>query len=219
MRRTGTTGEFEHQRREGRLNRRVSLAGIAVNAVVVLAAAFIGAFATAHNTTIIKVLGGKPVRAAPATSSGPSNPELPPGVTVRRTTGSVPIKLSVGYGVDLDDNSSPNWSVKAGPAGSSAGYGSDIVFESTTGLGGDGLEFDQDAAPETGKVGYATCAEETAYSSSSVALGDLESDWRAGKKLCVRTTDSRYALITFISVSATELVVAATVWDPPFASP
>lgn len=150
-------------------------------------------------------------------SAGPKS-LLPPGVTVRRQTGNVPIKLKVGYGVDLDDNVSPNWSAKFGPAGSSAGYGSDIVYEGTTGLGADGLEFNQDAALENGSVGYATCAEETGYFSDSISVGDLENDLRAGKKICVRTSQNRYALITLVSVSTSQLVVSATVWDPQFAS-
>src|ERR1022692_2771579 len=85
-------------------------------------------------------------------------------------------------------------------------------------LGADGLEFNQDAALENGSVGYATCAEETGYFSDSISVGDLENDLRAGKKICVRTSQNRYALITLVSVSTSQLVVSATVWDPQFAS-
>ena len=140
---------------------------------------------------------------------------LPAGVSVRRSTGSVPIKLSGEYGVDLDDNVSPNWSVKFGPAGSSAGYGSDVVYQ---GAAGEGLSFDRDATVESNATGYATCAEETDYSGASIAQGDLQDDQRAGRKICVRTDGNRYALLTIISVSTNQLKFAATVWDPPFQS-
>lgn len=140
---------------------------------------------------------------------------LPEGVSVRRSTGSVPIKLSVGYGVDLDDNVSPNWSVKSGPATSSAGYGSDVVYG---GGAGDGLAFDSDAAVESNATGYATCAQETDYSSTSIAQGNLQADLQAGKKICVRTDGNRYALLTIISVSTNQLEFSAIAWDPPFQS-
>src|SRR5450755_3872652 len=98
------------QAREGRLNRRVSMTGIVVNGVTVIAAAFIAALATAHSTTIITVLGGKPAKTVtvpaspPVTSASPrtSNPhqvtvQLPSGVAF--TKGRFSITSS---GIDLD---------------------------------------------------------------------------------------------------------------------
>jgi hypothetical protein len=151
----------------------------------------------------------------PSSATGSTSPPLPTGVSVRRSTGSVPIKLTDGYGVDLDDNVSPNWLAHSGPAGSGAGGGSDVDYgsDSTT-----GLDFSQDAAVEQDAAGYATCAEETAYSHNSIPEGDLQKDMQAHDKICVRTDQNRYALLTIISVSPTEVEFAVTTWDPPFAT-
>jgi hypothetical protein len=125
----------------------------------------------------------------------------------------VPIKLTDGYGVDFDDNVSPNWLAHSGPAGSGAGGGSDVDYGSNSATG---LDFIQDAAVEPGTAGYATCAEETAYSQNSILEGDLQKDMQAHDKICVRTDQHRYALLTIISVSPAEIEFAVTVWDPPF---
>lgn len=200
--------------------------GALIGALGTIGAAVIAAV-IAHSAGVVYIgsppaevsTSGSPATTRPTTrpttgpTTGPTSPPLPAGISVRRSTGSVPIKLSAGYGVDLDNNVSPNWSVKSGPAGSSLGYGSDVVWD---GEGNDGLEFDADAAVESKSVGYATCAEETNYSPTSIAQGDLQADLQGGKKICVRTDGNRYALLTLISVSADQIEFAATVWNPPF---
>src|SRR5215472_14395246 len=186
----GPPGHRTGNRRSGMSD---TVKGALIGAFGTIAAAFVVAL-IGHSAGVVYIgsaptgapSSGSPVTAGPTSSpaTGPVAPPLPAGVSVRRSTGSVPIKLSVGYGVDLDDNVSPNWSVKSGPAGSSAGYGSDVVWD---GDGNDGLAFDKDAAVESRSAGYATCAEETDYSSTSIAQGDLQADLQTGKKLCVRT--------------------------------
>jgi hypothetical protein len=155
------------------------------------------------------------VTASPNTANGSSSPPLPPNVSVRRSTGSLPIKLTDGYGVDLDDNVSPNWLAHSGPAGSSAGGGSDIDYGSNPDIG---LDINQDAAIESSNAGYATCAEETAYSHNGILEGDLQKIVNAHEKICVRTDQNRYALLSVLSVSSAEIEFTATVWDPPFAT-
>jgi hypothetical protein len=155
------------------------------------------------------------VTASPNTANGSSSPPLPPNVSVRRSTGSLPIKLTDTYGVDLDDNVSPNWLAHSGPAGSGAGGGSDLDYS----LGSNaviGLNFNADAAIEPSNAGYATCAEETAYTHNSILEGDLQKSVQAHEKICVRTDQNRYALLSVLSVSSAEIDFAATVWDPPF---
>ncbi len=90
------------------------MVGIAVNAVVILVAAFIGAFATAHSTTIIKILGGKPATTpsrTPVPSISPHGPIniLPPGPSFTRARATINFD-----GLDLDRNPPENGNVTTG---------------------------------------------------------------------------------------------------------
>ena len=120
------------QRREGRLNRRVAVAGIVVNAVVAIAAAVV----TAHSTTIIKTLGGPPAGTAIVPSPSPASTtttrsstpspqssgiQLPSGQAF--TQGSFTISDS---GIDLDRNPIEAGNVSDGE--------SEIIAEYPTGL-------------------------------------------------------------------------------------
>lgn len=129
--------------------------------------------------------------------------------SVRRTSGDRPIVLTSGYGVDLDDKSSPNWLAHSGPAGSSARKGSDISW----GYGGldPFLSFNVDTARVSGSD-YGTCASETGYSSDDIPWEDLNK----GDKLCVRTDRNRYAFIKIMRLDKTAIAFNAIVWDPPF---
>jgi len=93
-----------------------------------------------------------------ANPSGGVAPFLPDGVTVRRSTGTSPIHLRNGYSVDLDDNTSPNWSVNANSRGDVGWAGVDTLY------------FDSDYAREKGAVGYSTCAKETGYQNNQPAV-------------------------------------------------
>ena len=141
-----------------------------------------------------------PSSAASDDSAAPTAGALPAGVTERRTTDGMAITLRPSYGVDLDDDTSPNWGVSRGS------------FVRDVTLSGDASEvtIDSDYALMTGSPDYAACARETAYTSGSIERGTLQS----GANLCVRTTDSRFALITIVSVSEQSLQFQATVWDP-----
>jgi hypothetical protein len=142
-------------------------------------------------------------------STGQATVGLPAGVQLRRETGSNPVKLSTGYGIDLDDNTSPNWNPHTGPLGSSAGGGNDIGWGDEY---NNTLRFKADYAIESRYSGYATCAEETSYHGGDLGLGDIHK----GEVFCVRTDSGRYAAVTLESVTSKLLVFNATVWDPPF---
>jgi hypothetical protein len=196
-----------------------TLLGVIITAAVTLIAAFIG-----RATNTIVVTAGPPptvvvtVPAAPAGGSGsPSTipgtvtgPPLPDGVTVRRTTGSDVITLRPSYGVDLDDNTSANWSVNNGPIGSSAGGGSDIGFDGSASK----LDLIGDYAIVAGPPDYATCARETAYTNGAIERGSL----RPNETICVRTEQNRYALVTIVDASDQAIQLGATTWDPPIPS-
>jgi hypothetical protein len=196
----------------------VALLGAGITALATVVAALVG-----HATNTLNVVVGaaptvvQTITVAPpggsvpsGTSDGPQGPQspgLPDGVSQRRSTGSTAITLRPSYGVDLDDNLSPNWSVKSGPLGSSAGYGSDVgsdAYESK-------LDFLSDYAIVDAAEGYATCAEETGYTRGGIPRGDL----REGEEMCLRTTEGRYALVKVVSATAGEIRITATVWDPP----
>lgn len=187
------------------------MVGALIGAVTTIAVAIITAV-IGHSAGVVYISLGSGASGSPGASgptTAPTSPSLPKGVSVRRSTGSLPIKLSPGYSVNLDDNVTPNWSVGPNAVGvGTAGGDSDVGFSGVQ------IEFGTDAAVESNATAYATCAKETAYSESPIADGDLQS----GEKLCVRTDGHRYALITIIGVSAnTQLEFSATVWDPPFA--
>jgi hypothetical protein len=132
------------------------------------------------------------------------NAAAPPGVTVRRTTGPGAITLRPSYGVDLDDDTSPNWSVGRGCCGRDVGWdGSGSV-----------LYISNDYAVMPATADYTACSHETAYTTGPVERGSLQPD----ENICVRTSDNRYALVTIVAVSDQAVQFRATVWDPPFSS-
>jgi hypothetical protein len=121
--------DVDLQRREGRLNRRVAVAGIVVSAVAAITAAVV----TAHSTTITQFLGGPPASAGTPSPDGgtitssrtasprPTGIQLPSGQAF--TKGSFTISDS---GVDLDRNP-----VEAGNVSNGE---SEIIAEYPTGL-------------------------------------------------------------------------------------
>jgi Domain of unknown function (DUF1707) len=143
--------------------------------------------------------------ALPTTSTAPSTgtpgvtpTPLPDGTTVRRTTGADVITLRPSYGVDLDDDTSPNWNVGIGCCGRDVGLRSDASE----------LYIDNDYAVETGTPDYATCSRETAYTRGPIERGSLQ----PGETICVRTNGRHYALITIVSASAQAVQFRTTVW-------
>src|SRR5205085_288661 len=127
---------------------------------------------------------------------------LPGGVTVRRSTAEQqPITLRPSYGVDLDDDTSPNWSVGRGCCNRDVGWDGN----------GSVLYISNDYAVMTGPADYAACSQETGYTSGPLERGSLQPD----ENLCVRTSGDRYALVTIVDVSDQAVRFRATVWDPP----
>lgn len=191
---------------------RAAVVGAGIGAAATIAAALI-----AHSTGIVYIGTGPqatgtvvtpgptvtvPGPTVTANPSGGVAPSLPDGVTVRRSTGTSPVHLRNGYSVDLDDNTSPNWSVNANSAGDVGWAGVDTLY------------FDSDYAQEKGAVGYSTCAKETGYQNNQPAIGDLQN----GEEICIRTSGNRYAVVKILSATANELDFTVTVWDPPFTS-
>jgi len=167
---------------------------------------------TAAGPTPPAVPPTSPVTAPTASATSvPATPTdraaLPGNVTVRRTSQPNAITLRPSYGVDLDDNTSPNWGVKSGPTWYS---GSDIGSDSDEDI----VDFTGDYAVVTGAPEYATCATETAYTSGGIERGSLRPD----ENICLRTSEDRYALVTIISTSEQAIQFRATVWDPPVPS-
>jgi len=145
--------------------------------------------------------------AAPTTSPGGAiAAPVPAGVEVRRTTGTEVITLRPSYGVDLDNNTSPNWAVAATGAGS----GRDVAPSSN----GDTFYFTGDFAVVTGAPEYATCARETGYMRGGIELGSLQPD----DNICLRTDQNRYALVTIVTAAEQAIQFRAVVWDPVIAS-
>lgn len=103
--------------KESRRDSRIAVAGIIVNAVAVIISAVVGAvagaFTTAHNPQIIRVLGGnsKIAVTVPPGTPGPNNQvgSLPRGPAFTR--GAVTINF---YGLDLDRNPPENGNVSTG---------------------------------------------------------------------------------------------------------
>ena len=152
------------------------------------------------------------VSAPPVSGTNTTNPSsLSALFSVRRTSGTNPITLNSGYGADLDDISSPNWLVHSGPAGSTAGAGSDVSW------GYGGLDpfwhWKVDAALVTGSD-YSTCAGATGYSDQDIPYEDV----KAGQMFCIRTDRNRYVLIHIQDVSKSQVTFDVTAWDPPFKS-
>jgi Domain of unknown function (DUF1707) len=140
----------------------------------------------------------------PGADVGAGGAVLPGGETVRRTTGGESITLRPSYGVDLDDDTSPNWSVGRGCCDRDVGWDGD----------GSRLYLSNDHAVMTGSPGYAACARETGYSDKSIERGSLQS----GQNICVRTSGKRFALVTIVSTSEQAIQFRAIVWDPPIPS-
>jgi hypothetical protein len=142
--------------------------------------------------------------ATPSFASTGAAGVLPGGAAERRTTEGVAITLRPSYGVDLDDDTSPNWGVSRG------GYVRDIT------LSGDASEvtIDNDYARMTGSPDYAACARETGYTSGGIERGSLQ----PGDDICVRTGGRHFALVTIVSASEQGVQFQATVWDPQISS-
>jgi Domain of unknown function (DUF1707) len=149
-------------------------------------------------------LADSPSVATPDESTEDSGTALPDGGTVRRTTGAESITLRLNYGVDLDDNTSPNWNVGMGCCDRDVGFASDASR----------LYIDNDYAVVTGPAQYSTCSHETGYTNEALERGSLH----PGETLCVRTNGNRYAFVTIISVSDQAFQFRATVWDPQISS-
>lgn len=120
------------QRREGRLNRRNSTMGIAANMIAIIAAALIGAYATAHSKTVIDVLGGKPAPTVTVTeTAGPPAPGPNPTNSGVQST-AVPLPSGQAFtegaftistsGTDLDRNPPEGGNVTTGSVEFTASY-------------------------------------------------------------------------------------------------
>jgi len=127
-------GGHPRQQREKSLDRRVTVTGIVVNAVVAIVVAVIAAYGTAHSSTIINVLGGtprtvtaSPPSAAPSDNSQPSSSQ--PGA-VQMPNGPAFTERGVligNQGIDLDRNPPEQGNVSTGAIELQGGYGLTLV--------------------------------------------------------------------------------------------
>lgn len=130
-------------------------------------------------------------------------PSEPTGVTVRRSTGKDLLTISDGYTADLDSRN-PAWDVKYDRDYDN--YDIELYHGALSGN-------DTDFAIVSGQPSYETCQNATAYA-EEISRDDIEPSISA----CIRTTDKRYAFITFKKVvhDPDKIQLDVTVWDPPF---
>jgi serine/threonine protein kinase len=141
-----------------------------------------------------------PERDTPAVSKRDSSKPV-----VRRTTvGGNPLTLSENYSADLDTRD-PAWDVALFAASTpSARYDIGVpIYEALDN------NTKSDLAVVSGPRSFGTCRSATGYSGSVEGL-------RAGKKVCVKTSERRLAFITIKKVEVgPQIVFDVTVWDPP----
>jgi hypothetical protein len=122
---------------------------------------------------------------------------------VRRSTESNLLTLSDGYNADLDSRN-PAWDVS---------YHRDYDNFDIELYHGGLIGNDTDFAIVSGQPSYGTCQNATDYA-EEISKDDVE----PGVSACIRTTDKRYAFITFKKVvrDPDKFQLAVVVWDPPF---
>jgi hypothetical protein len=183
---------------------RVIAGAVAVMALVGLLGFVIGRGQSASVPSVGAVAAPPPSSDAPIASTEVVPDALPDSVTVRRSTGPGLITLGPSDGVDLDEITSPTWSVGTGCCGHDVGFAADASR----------LSIDSGHAVVTGPLEFATCLHETAYTSSAIELRSLQ----PGDTICVRTDGRRLALVTIVNADGQGVEFGATVWDPPVPS-
>jgi len=184
----------------GRTRRDLVIVGAAVGlALAGLLGFAIGRGQTAPASSPAAVAAPTPEPEPITSSTGPAAP--PDSATVRRSTGPGLITLRPSNGVDLDEATTPTWTVGAGCCAHDVGFASDATQ----------LSIDNGHAVATGPLGFATCLHETSYTNAAIERRSLQ----PGTVICVRTNDHRLALITIVSASEQAVEFGATVWDPP----
>jgi hypothetical protein len=142
---------------------------------------------------------------SPTSTDSPSPSPTQPTPTpnpVRRSTDDKALTLSAGYSTDLD-SMPPGWGVK-----SEENEYKDIEVHQS-----DLVSENGDMAIVSGAPKYETCQDATAY--------QVEVEWRyvrPGLKVCVRTSENRYAFVTVekFNVDSQQIQLDVVVWDPPF---
>jgi hypothetical protein len=129
-------------------------------------------------------------------------PDSTPSTEVRRSTGDKVLTLSNAYEIDLD-----SMDRDLGVHYSDVDPDRDLAYD-WGGLNGAG-----DMAIISGPVKYETCQDATAYKQ-----GVDEDELENGLKICVRTSEKRYAFVTIKKIigDRDQLQLGVTVWDPPF---
>jgi hypothetical protein len=127
-------------------------------------------------------------------------------VTVRRSTGKNPLVLSDRYYADLD-STDPSWDVHPDETGDF-----DIGFYGYNQGAGLRAGGNSDLAVVSGSANYDTCLKATSYESEIEPI-------TPGSKICVRTSDQRFAFITVDKLSLADtpesIELSVVVWDPP----
>jgi hypothetical protein len=186
----------------------------AVAAVIAAVIGAMGAIVVALiGSGVISVSAGPAVQppstptAPPPSSTGPAptpttatpEPEPTSTVAVRRSTGKNPITLTDQYAADLDSKDG-GWAV----ANAAANSDWDIEFE------WGGLGAAEDLAMVKGPVKYETCQNATGY---RVTLDEKYVE--SGTRLCVRTSEDRFAFVTIKDVDSdpAQIALDVTVWE------
>jgi hypothetical protein len=143
-----------------------------------------------------------PTMPEPSEPTSAPAPDPTPSINVRRSTGDKVLTLTADYSADLD-SMPPGWGVKF----EENDYKDIEVHHSNL------VSENGDMAIVSGAPKYETCQDATAY--------QFEVEWRyvrPGLKVCVRTSENRYAFVTVkkFNKETDDIQLDVVVWDPPF---
>jgi hypothetical protein len=158
---------------------------------------------TASPSTPSQTPDASPTPSASPTASSPTpTPDPTPSNEVRRSTGDNALTLSNAYEIDMD-SMDRDWGV----------HYSDVSPDRDLAYDWGGLNGAGDMAIVSGPVKYETCQDTTAYKQ-----GIDEDELENGLKICVRTSEKRYAFVTIKKIvgDRDHLQLGVTVWDPKF---
>ena len=182
----------DFQAREGRLNRRIAVAGI----IATVGVGILSAVVTAHSAPVTKFFGGSPAvtttvtpptptPSLPTNSSSPTPPTIQLPVGQAFTKGSFTISDS---GVDLDRNPIESGNVSTGTSEIIAKYPTGMYFYGAQ----DTAQWQQPGVPTQNECHHAELSDGVAYLNY-----DLTSVQQSGQqaRFCILTSEGRDAYV------------------------
>jgi hypothetical protein len=170
---------IESAEREGRLNRRIAIAGV----VATVSVGILSAIVTAHSAPVIKFLGGRP-DLTPSSASSASGPvQLPSGPSF--ASGSFTISNN---GIDLDRNPAENGNLSDGQSEFIAEYPTGLYFYGAQ----DAAQWTQPGVPTQAQCHHAELSDGT--SDLNFDLTDVQQS-KQQARFCVLTSEGRDAYL------------------------